>query len=109
MPSIAAKPRVTSLAPQFLVDDLQRAIAYYRDALLRHRPAGWRGEGKRGHPEYSCVRRDQVASTANILDVPFLVRARFALPVSLGGATHAKTEKWDIQNKRYCAACAPAR
>ncbi len=33
MPSIAAKPRVTSLAPQFLVDDLQRAIAYYRDAL----------------------------------------------------------------------------
>jgi len=27
MPSIAAKPRVTSLAPQFLVDDLQRAIA----------------------------------------------------------------------------------
>ena len=27
------KPRVTSLAPQFLVDDLDRAIAYYRDAL----------------------------------------------------------------------------
>jgi catechol 2,3-dioxygenase-like lactoylglutathione lyase family enzyme len=24
------KPRVTSLAPQFLVDDLQRSIAYYR-------------------------------------------------------------------------------
>ena len=26
-------PRVTSLAPQFLVDDLQRTIAYYRDRL----------------------------------------------------------------------------
>jgi catechol 2,3-dioxygenase-like lactoylglutathione lyase family enzyme len=33
MTPIAAKPRVTSLAPQFLVDDLNRAIAYYRDAL----------------------------------------------------------------------------
>lgn len=30
---IAAKPRVTSLAPQFLVDDLDRSITYYRDAL----------------------------------------------------------------------------
>ena len=26
----AQRPRVTSLAPQFLVDDLQRSIAYYR-------------------------------------------------------------------------------
>ena len=33
MASAAAKPRVTSLAPQFLVNDLDRAIAYYRDAL----------------------------------------------------------------------------
>jgi len=33
MTSIAEKPRVTSLAPQFLVDDLNRAMAYYRDAL----------------------------------------------------------------------------
>src|SRR5688572_17919747 len=33
MATIAARPRVTSLAPQFLVDDLDRAIAYYRDAL----------------------------------------------------------------------------
>ena len=33
MSSVAATPRVTSLAPQFLVDDLGRAIAYYRDAL----------------------------------------------------------------------------
>lgn len=33
MTSTAAKPRVTSLAPQFLVDNLDRAIAYYRDAL----------------------------------------------------------------------------
>jgi catechol 2,3-dioxygenase-like lactoylglutathione lyase family enzyme len=27
------KSRITSLAPQFLVDDLERSIAYYRDAL----------------------------------------------------------------------------
>jgi uncharacterized glyoxalase superfamily protein PhnB len=33
MTSVATKPRLTSLAPQFLVDDLHRAIAYYRDAL----------------------------------------------------------------------------
>lgn len=33
MTTIAAKPRVTSLAPQLLVDDLDRAITYYRDAL----------------------------------------------------------------------------
>src|SRR5687767_14691245 len=33
MTSTTTKPRVTSLAPQFLVDDLDRAIAYYRDAL----------------------------------------------------------------------------
>ena len=26
-------PRLTSLAPQFLVDDLDRSIAYYRDTL----------------------------------------------------------------------------
>ncbi|HUK58120.1 MAG TPA: VOC family protein [Stellaceae bacterium] len=26
-------PRLTSLAPQFLVDDLDRAIAFYRDVL----------------------------------------------------------------------------
>jgi catechol 2,3-dioxygenase-like lactoylglutathione lyase family enzyme len=30
MPSNATKPRVTSFAPQFLVDDLERSIAYYR-------------------------------------------------------------------------------
>src|SRR6476660_4693304 len=29
MSSTKAKPRVTSLAPQFLVDDLARSIAYY--------------------------------------------------------------------------------
>ena len=29
----SAKPRLTSLAPQFLVDDLERTIAYYRDVL----------------------------------------------------------------------------
>src|SRR6266567_3682310 len=30
MTSSAIKPRVTSFAPQFLVDDLERSIAYYR-------------------------------------------------------------------------------
>lgn len=29
----SSEPRLTSLAPQFLVDDLDRAIAYYRDVL----------------------------------------------------------------------------
>jgi catechol 2,3-dioxygenase-like lactoylglutathione lyase family enzyme len=28
--TVAMKPRLTSLAPQFLVDDLQRSMAYYR-------------------------------------------------------------------------------
>ena len=26
-------PRIAAIAPQFLVDDLERALAYYRDAL----------------------------------------------------------------------------
>ncbi len=30
MTSIETKPRVTAFAPQFLVDDLERSIAYYR-------------------------------------------------------------------------------
>lgn len=30
MTTIAMKPRVTSFAPQFLVDDLERSIAYYK-------------------------------------------------------------------------------
>jgi catechol 2,3-dioxygenase-like lactoylglutathione lyase family enzyme len=29
----AVKPRLTMLAPQFLVDDLERAVAFYRDVL----------------------------------------------------------------------------
>lgn len=33
MPTTQTKPRVTSLAPQFLVDNLERSITYYRDAL----------------------------------------------------------------------------
>ena len=28
--TVAMKPRVTSFAPQFLVDDLERSMAYYR-------------------------------------------------------------------------------
>ena len=30
MATTSVKPRLTSLAPQFLVDDLERSIAYYR-------------------------------------------------------------------------------
>jgi hypothetical protein len=30
MTTTKTKPRVTSLAPQFLVDDLPRSIAYYQ-------------------------------------------------------------------------------
>ena len=30
MPTLEAQPRVTSLAPQFLVDDLERSISYYQ-------------------------------------------------------------------------------
>jgi uncharacterized glyoxalase superfamily protein PhnB len=33
MTTTALKPRLTSLAPQLLVDDLDRAIAFYRDVL----------------------------------------------------------------------------
>ena len=32
-PSVKALTEVTSLAPQFLVDDLSAAVAYYRDCL----------------------------------------------------------------------------
>ena len=37
MTTTAQRPRVTSLAPQFLVDDLQRSIAYYRKLGLDYR------------------------------------------------------------------------
>jgi len=30
MPDLQVKPRLTSFAPQFLVDDLERAMTYYR-------------------------------------------------------------------------------
>lgn len=30
MPDLKTQPRVTSLAPQFLVDDLERSMTYYR-------------------------------------------------------------------------------
>jgi catechol 2,3-dioxygenase-like lactoylglutathione lyase family enzyme len=33
MTSISAEPHLISLAPQFLVDDLSRSIAFYRDVL----------------------------------------------------------------------------
>jgi len=41
--TIATKPRVTSLAPQFLVDDLERSLAYYRDVLGFTFGEPWRG------------------------------------------------------------------
>ena len=31
--SASRKPRVNGIAPQFLVDDLQRSLSYYRDEL----------------------------------------------------------------------------
>src|SRR2546428_10279458 len=34
------KPRLTSLAPQFLVDDLERSIAYYQRVLITGAPLG---------------------------------------------------------------------
>ena len=36
-------PRLTSLAPQFLVDDLEQAIAYYRDVFGFKFGDPWRG------------------------------------------------------------------
>ena len=36
-------PRLTSLAPQFLVEDLDRSIAYYRDTLGFHFGEPWGG------------------------------------------------------------------
>jgi catechol 2,3-dioxygenase-like lactoylglutathione lyase family enzyme len=33
MTTPTVRPRLTSLAPQFLVDDLERTMAYYRDVL----------------------------------------------------------------------------
>src|SRR5688572_19238982 len=33
MTNLKTSPRLTSLAPQFLVDDLDRSIAYYHDTL----------------------------------------------------------------------------
>jgi catechol 2,3-dioxygenase-like lactoylglutathione lyase family enzyme len=39
----ATKSRLTSFAPQFLVDDLDRAIAFYRDVLGFRFGEPWRG------------------------------------------------------------------
>ncbi len=38
-----SKPRFTSFAPQFLVDDLDRAVAFYRDVLGFAFGAPWGG------------------------------------------------------------------
>lgn len=38
-----ASPRLTSLAPQFLVDDLEREIAFYRDVLGFTFGEPWKG------------------------------------------------------------------
>jgi len=40
---ITMSPRLTSLAPQFLVDDLNRSISYYRDTLGFHFGEPWEG------------------------------------------------------------------
>ena len=56
------KPRVTSFAPQFLVDDLERSIEYYEKLgftfgavgwLLRHRPYRRTGITPEGSAEES--------------------------------------------------------
>src|SRR5689334_14036781 len=39
----SAPPRLTSLAPQFLVDDLDRSMAYYREALGFAFGPAWEG------------------------------------------------------------------
>jgi len=46
--SRAVKPRVTSFAPQFLVDDLERSIAYYRKIGFTFGDA-WEGFYAIGH------------------------------------------------------------
>ena len=43
MTSVSTKPRITSFAPQFLVDDLDRSIAFYRDKLGFHFNDPWEG------------------------------------------------------------------
>ena len=48
MTSTAIKPRVTSFAPQFLVDDLERSIAYYRKIGFTFGEA-WEGFYAIGH------------------------------------------------------------
>lgn len=40
---MTATSRLTALAPQFLVDDLERAIAFYRDVLGFRFGAPWQG------------------------------------------------------------------
>jgi catechol 2,3-dioxygenase-like lactoylglutathione lyase family enzyme len=39
----APNPRLTALAPQFLVDDLPRMIAFYRDVLGFRFGEPWQG------------------------------------------------------------------
>lgn len=43
------RPRLTSLAPQFLVDDLERTMAYYRDVQGFAFSEPWRGFYAIGH------------------------------------------------------------
>jgi len=40
---MAANPRLTSFAPQLLVDDLDKAVAFYRDVLGFAFGPSWRG------------------------------------------------------------------
>ena len=43
MTNSKTSPRLTSLAPQFLVEDLDRSIAYYRDTLGFDFSKPWKG------------------------------------------------------------------
>ena len=52
MPTTTMQARVTSFAPQFLVSDLERSIAYYRKEVYLKSPALQNSPQKRG----VCVR-----------------------------------------------------
>src|SRR6476661_2376642 len=65
MPASGSKPRLTSLAPQFLVDDLAGAIGYYRDVLELHLKKAPKTIADRAHRR-DCEHLDAYAGVADI-------------------------------------------